>query len=224
MEDTPASFEALKQTVRAQVCTDKLTQKLLEKNLMEITYKDENGENHNVSDDEDLKTAYELAEGSMQGQIDFFVKPRYFDLPNKDNTHKDKVYHGKQRERKPKKEKDATPSYQKRAFKKFIKKELNKQCDLIFDELYKLPEYHEEEKSNEAVDKLQNPEWAASIAQQVGSTVRAQLKHNRDLIDSLKNSLNEVNAAEMAIKEQLKAWASSDSKFLKIGWLGQEWE
>ena len=72
---------------------------------------------------------------------------------------------------------------------------------MIFDELYKLPEYHEEEKSNEAVEKLQNPEWAASIAQQVGSTVRAQLKHNRDLIDSLKNSLNEVNAAEMAIKE-----------------------
>jgi len=149
-----------------------LAQSLLEKNLMEITYKDDDGEYINVSDDEDLKAAYELAEGSMKGKINFFVKPRLMVKPktakeaDKVGSNTDsvvatmtqdsspKVYQGKKKDRKPKKEKDATPSYQKRAFKKLIKKELNKQSDLVFNDLFKLPEYHEENKSNEAIDKL----------------------------------------------------------------------
>ena len=48
---------------------------------MEITYKDDDGEYINVTDDEDLKAAYELAEASMKGHINFFVKPRLMDQP-----------------------------------------------------------------------------------------------------------------------------------------------
>ena len=44
--------------------------------MMEITYQDEVGDVINVSDDEDLLTAYEIAETSMAGQLKFFIKPR----------------------------------------------------------------------------------------------------------------------------------------------------
>lgn len=76
---------------------------------------------------------------------------------------------------KPKKEKELTQAHQRRAFKKLIKKELNKQCDQIFNELFTDPKYAEEIKSDKAVDQAQNPEWVASLAQQVGATVRSQL-------------------------------------------------
>lgn len=182
---------------------------------MEITYKDEDGEFINVSDDEDLRAAYEVAESSMNGQINFFVKPRLMVQPKTENevpkdentsnsigeTMPQDNTKGKRRERKPKREKDATPAYQKRAFKKLIKKELNKQCDKIFSDLFNMPEYSEDKK---AIDKFENPEWVASLAQHIGSTVRSQFKNNQGLIDSLKNSLDEVNAAEKAIKDQLK--------------------
>ena len=69
---------------------------------------------------------------------------------------------------KPKKEKEPrepTQAYQRRAFKKLIKKELNKQCDQIFNELFTNPKYAEEIKSDQAVDQAQNPEWVANLAQ-----------------------------------------------------------
>jgi hypothetical protein len=48
----------------------------MEKNLMEITYTDDVGDVINVSDDEDLFVAYEVAASSMNNQIKFLVQPR----------------------------------------------------------------------------------------------------------------------------------------------------
>lgn len=44
--------------------------------MMEITYTDDVGDVINVSDDEDLFVAYEVAESSMNNQIKFLVQPR----------------------------------------------------------------------------------------------------------------------------------------------------
>jgi len=43
---------------------------------MEITYTDDVGDVINVSDDEDLFVAYEVAASSMNNQIKFLVQPR----------------------------------------------------------------------------------------------------------------------------------------------------
>ena len=105
-----------------------------------------------MSDDEDLQDAYELAKNSMKGHINFFVKSidndetageedKPFDftvfMPQE---HRERfLANGKTREPKPKKVKEVTQAYQRRAFKKLIKKELNKQCDQIFNEVYNSP-------------------------------------------------------------------------------------
>lgn len=74
--ETPESFEALKSSVRAQICKDEQAKSLLEKNMMEITYEDDSGDIISVSDDEGLMAAYEVAQSSMKGRLKFFVKPR----------------------------------------------------------------------------------------------------------------------------------------------------
>jgi len=44
--------------------------------MLQITYEDDGGDIINVSDDEDLLSAYEIAESSMNGQLKFKVEPR----------------------------------------------------------------------------------------------------------------------------------------------------
>lgn len=76
VREAPNDFEALKKTVKAQVCKDEKSLELMDKNMMEITYTDDVGDVINVSDDEDLFVAYEVAESSMNNQIKFLVQPR----------------------------------------------------------------------------------------------------------------------------------------------------
>ena len=79
VREAPSNFEGLKKTLKAQVCKDEKSLALfllMEKNMMEITYTDDVGDVINVSDDEDLFVAYEVAESSMNNQIKFFVQPR----------------------------------------------------------------------------------------------------------------------------------------------------
>jgi len=76
VREAPTNFEGLKKTFKAQVCKDEKSLELMEKNMMEITYTDDVGDVINVSDDEDLAVAYEVAESSMNNQIKFLVQPR----------------------------------------------------------------------------------------------------------------------------------------------------
>ena len=73
VREAPTNFEGLKKTFKAQVCKDEKSLELMEKNQLEIVYTDDVGDVINVSDDEDLLVAYEVAETSMNNQIKFTV-------------------------------------------------------------------------------------------------------------------------------------------------------
>ena len=172
---------------------------------MEIAYKNEQGNYVLISNDKELQAAYEVAGTQMKGHLDILVKPRLMvttkdgeqiEIYNATNPQETK---GGKREQKPKKEKEPTKAGQRRVFKKLIKKELDKECNQIFNDLFSASEYTEECKSGEA-----NLEWVPGLAQQVGNNVRSELQKNQSLIEALKTSLNEVDAAEKAIKDQLK--------------------
>ena len=76
VKDTPENFEALKVAVREIICKDELARTLLEKNLMEISYKNEQGNFVAITNDEELQAAYEVAGTQMKGHLDIAVKPR----------------------------------------------------------------------------------------------------------------------------------------------------
>ena len=56
---------------------------------------------------------------------------------------------------------------------------------------------------DEVADQHPNLDWVASLAKHIGSNVRNELKKNQPLLDALKNSLDEVQAADKAIKDKL---------------------
>jgi len=77
VRDVPENFSALKSAVKAQMAKgEQSDQQLILSNQFTITYKDDTGDIINVSDDEDLFAAYDVAEGSLGGQLKFEVKPR----------------------------------------------------------------------------------------------------------------------------------------------------
>lgn len=183
---------------------------------MEISYKNAQGTYVLISNDEELQAAFEVAGTEMKGHLDILVKPRLmvttkdgeqFEIYPETNPQETK---GGKREQKPKKEKEVTKAGQRRVFKKLIKKELNKECDQIFNDLFNASEYTEECKSGEP-----NLDWVPGLAQQVGNNVRSELQKNQSLIEALKTSLKDVDSAEKALKEQLKtakAWKSLRTK------------
>ena len=72
----PESFEALKQQVKAQMCKGKAEDQFIKSNQYQIVYEDETGDIINVSDDEDLLAAYDVAETSLGRQLKLQIKPR----------------------------------------------------------------------------------------------------------------------------------------------------
>jgi len=146
---------------------------------MEISYKNTQGTFVLISNDQELQAAYELAGTEMKGRLDIVVKPRLmvttkdgeqFEIYSETNPQENR---GAKKEQKPKKEKEVTKAGQRRVFMKLIKKELNKECNQIFNDLYSSSEYTEECKSGEP-----NLDWVPGLAQQVGSNVRSELQKN----------------------------------------------
>jgi len=67
VRDIPENFGALKNVVRAQMCNGKNQQldQLISSDTYCIQYVDDTGDVINVSDDEDLHTAYDVAENFL---------------------------------------------------------------------------------------------------------------------------------------------------------------
>jgi hypothetical protein len=77
VRELPETFEALKSTVKAQMAKgEQIDKHLILSNQYAITYEDDTGDIINVSDDEDLHAAYDVAEDALGGQLKLEVKPR----------------------------------------------------------------------------------------------------------------------------------------------------
>jgi hypothetical protein len=78
LRDIPETFEALKKVVKAQMCkgSSSQVQQLLLTDQFSITYEDDTGDTINVSDDEDLFSAYDVAENFLNRQLRLNIKPR----------------------------------------------------------------------------------------------------------------------------------------------------
>ena len=72
VRDAPETFEALKQTVKAQMSKGE-AQQFVKDGQFAITYEDDTGDVINVSDDDDLQSAYEVAESCMNKQLKFKI-------------------------------------------------------------------------------------------------------------------------------------------------------
>ena len=70
VKEAPESFQALQDAVKAQILKK---QPNLE---FAVTYEDDQGDTINVSDDEDLTAAYDVAREHLKGRIKFHVRPR----------------------------------------------------------------------------------------------------------------------------------------------------
>jgi len=79
VREAPKNFETLRDVIKAQMCSknsaDPQASHIKDGNFS-ITYVDDLGDNINVSDDEDLITAYEVAGTHMKGNLKFEIKPR----------------------------------------------------------------------------------------------------------------------------------------------------
>lgn len=113
LRDLPTSFEALKQTVEALVKDERSTAQQQELVAIShrdysIRYLDPDNEMINVSDDEDLLTAYDVAEhGGLQGNLKFvveFKKPYVGNAPAEKLTDKKSLKAEKKRAKKMKKQ------------------------------------------------------------------------------------------------------------------------
>ena len=77
VRDIPENFEALKSTLKAQMAKGHQgDQSFIISNQFAITYKDDTGDVINVSDDEDLFAAYDVAETALGKQLKLQVEPR----------------------------------------------------------------------------------------------------------------------------------------------------
>jgi len=75
VREAPETFEALKQSVKAQMCKGTASE-YVKAGQYSITYEDDTGDIINVSDDEDLQAAYDVAENSMNRQLKLSIKKR----------------------------------------------------------------------------------------------------------------------------------------------------
>lgn len=77
VRELPETFAALKSQVKAQMARGEQAEKhMILANQYALTYKDDTGDVINVSDDEDLHAAYEVAEDALGGQLKLEVKAR----------------------------------------------------------------------------------------------------------------------------------------------------
>lgn len=76
VRDAPESFEALKSTVKAQISKSSKNATFVRQGNFAITYTDDTGDVINVSDDEDLHAAYDVAENFMNRQLKLQIKQR----------------------------------------------------------------------------------------------------------------------------------------------------
>ena len=77
VRDLPETFDALKDTVKAQMSKGKgATAKFIQSNQFSITYEDDTGDVINLSDDEDLLAAYDVAETSLNRQLKLNINAR----------------------------------------------------------------------------------------------------------------------------------------------------
>lgn len=107
MRDVPTTFEALKQTVEA-LLKDEVDQKKPQDYV--IKYVDKDNEMIDVSDDEDLFTAYEVAENELGGNLKFVIDQRSLaknDSETESHDKKAKKVKKHKKEKKEKKEKKA---------------------------------------------------------------------------------------------------------------------
>jgi hypothetical protein len=75
----PDNFTALKKTVEALIKEDKEdvnNQSIVSMKDYTIKYIDKDDEHINVSDDEDLLTAYEVAESDLNGTLKFIIEKK----------------------------------------------------------------------------------------------------------------------------------------------------
>lgn len=202
VRELPETFEALKTTVRAQMAKgEKINKEMILSDQYAITYEDDTGDIINVSDDEDLHAAYEVADDALGGQLKLQVKARNDPRPavqaeqkptapqmqmqidskscpepiikdvdpqeedkrneeDSDNDHMsdgssssdDESAKGKKRDRKKRGHKQKEEKHgglPRRAFKRLIKKQLEKQCQKIFEDLLNCQEIGRDQKQNE---------------------------------------------------------------------------
>lgn len=185
VRDAPESFEALKSVVKATMSKVKASAAQdIARGHFVLTYEDDTGDTINISDDEDLLTAYDVAENHMNRQlkirvviqentemveekpvpdqidskqvkmaspekpmedvIDFTeVKKAIKDIvENKDNKADESSDDSSAEESKPKKggkkggkKHKEFGGLPRKCFKKLIKKELDKQCQQIFNNM-----------------------------------------------------------------------------------------
>jgi len=77
VRDIPENFSALKKVVKAQMSKKgTFMEKLINSEKYSISYTDDCGDVINVSDDEDLYTAFEVAETSLGNQLKLNILPR----------------------------------------------------------------------------------------------------------------------------------------------------
>ena len=79
VRDVPENFDALKKQVEALIRDDKIKETNISQNKERdyvIKYEDKEHEMINVSDDEDLFTAYEVAELELNGNLKFVIEPK----------------------------------------------------------------------------------------------------------------------------------------------------
>jgi len=78
VREIPENFNSLRSVVESQMKKkgSSLMEKLINAKAYAITYTDETGDVINLSDDEDLMTAYEVAETSLGNQLKLNVVPR----------------------------------------------------------------------------------------------------------------------------------------------------
>lgn len=73
LREVPATFEALKQTVEAQIYDEETLNQLPKVRDYHIKYIDGEKEWINVSDDDDLHSAYQVASKELGGNIKFVI-------------------------------------------------------------------------------------------------------------------------------------------------------
>jgi len=140
IRDVPSSFNALKQTVEAQIKDERDHNQMIiaDPNIRDYTikYVDGDQEQINVSDDEDLITAYEVAVKELNGNLKFIIElkklqvqsvPPQQTITETVNTKKEKTEpkeskDKKKKEKKEKKEAEKLLKKQEKEAKKATKK------------------------------------------------------------------------------------------------------
>ena len=78
VREIPETFEALRNTIKAQMCKGNgSVAKSIKADRFAVTYEDDTGDTINLSDDEDLLAAYDVAENHISNkQLKLKILPR----------------------------------------------------------------------------------------------------------------------------------------------------